>query len=111
MATRSRIGIIREDGTVESVYCHWDGYPSYNGKILEEHYKSKELVEELIGLCDLNSLAPTPDDTIAYNRWRGKNTKSRIDADVSSFEHNGFEEYGYLFNPETKTWRIIREGL
>ena len=27
MATRSRIAIELSDGTVKSVYCHWDGYP------------------------------------------------------------------------------------
>jgi hypothetical protein len=39
MATRSRIGIELEDGVIESIYCHWDGYPENNGKILLEHYQ------------------------------------------------------------------------
>ena len=34
MSTRSNIAIKRKNGTVESIYCHWDGYLSYNGKIL-----------------------------------------------------------------------------
>jgi hypothetical protein len=48
MATRSRIGIELPDHTVVSVYCHWDGYVSHNGKILVEHYQNREDVEELI---------------------------------------------------------------
>ena len=26
MSTRSRIGVMMDDGTVKQVYCHWDGY-------------------------------------------------------------------------------------
>jgi hypothetical protein len=36
MATRSRIGIQLKDKSVLSVYCHWDGYPEWNGKKLKE---------------------------------------------------------------------------
>ena len=56
MATRSRIGIENEDGTVSSVYCHWDGYPSNNGKILVTHYTDREKVKELIALGAISSL-------------------------------------------------------
>ena len=63
MATRSRIGIENEDGTVSSVYCHWDGYPSNNGKILVTYYTDREKVKELIALGSISSLkknvAPT----------------------------------------------------
>ena len=38
MATRSRIAIEKQDGTVDSIYCHWDVYLSHNGKILFNHY-------------------------------------------------------------------------
>jgi hypothetical protein len=56
MATRSRIGIENEDGSVSSVYCHWDGYPSNNGKILVDHYTDREKVKELIALGSISSL-------------------------------------------------------
>lgn len=49
MSTRSTIGI-KENGIIRSIYCHWDGYPENNGKILYEHYNSKEKVEELLRL-------------------------------------------------------------
>jgi hypothetical protein len=39
MATRSRVGVMH--GTVcKSVYCHYDGYLSYTGEILNRHYDS-----------------------------------------------------------------------
>lgn len=48
MGTRSRIGIEMPDHTVVSVYCHWDGYPEHNGRILIQHYQNREDVQELI---------------------------------------------------------------
>jgi len=56
MATRSRIGIENEDGTVSSIYCHWDGYPTGNGRMLVEYYSDREKVKELIALGSISSL-------------------------------------------------------
>jgi hypothetical protein len=56
MGTRSRIGIEMPDHTVVSVYCHWDGYPEHNGKILVNHYQNREDVQELIDGGGISSL-------------------------------------------------------
>ena len=48
MGTRSRIGIQLSDDSILSVYCHYDGYPSFNGKVLREFYNTKEKVSRLI---------------------------------------------------------------
>ena len=51
MGTRSRIGVMHGDNC-KSVYCHWDGYLDYTGRILLEHYdssKANHLVKEEIG--------------------------------------------------------------
>ncbi len=56
MATRSRIGIENEDGTVSSIYCHWDGYPENNGKILIDHYTDRNKINDLISLGAISSL-------------------------------------------------------
>ena len=40
MGTRSKIGILRRDGTVDHIYCHWDGYPEHNGVILFNDYSN-----------------------------------------------------------------------
>ena len=124
MATRSRIAIEKEDGTVESIYCHWDGYPENNGLILVENYKDHKKVQALIDLGDISSLAPNveagPDtghtfnDTVdgvvvAYGRDRGEtgiNKKSH--ASVPDFFNGDIEEYGYMFTQEgqwlVKSW-------
>ena len=56
MATRSTIAIENADGTVHQVYCHWDGYIDYNGKILFEHYSDPVKLRLLIDLGDISSL-------------------------------------------------------
>jgi len=54
MGTRSRIGVMHGD-KVKSIYCHWDGYLSHNGAILQEHYDSAK-ANNLVALGDMSSL-------------------------------------------------------
>jgi hypothetical protein len=85
MSTRSNIGILNNDGTVTAVYCHWDGYVEYNGRILAEYYPKMERVKRLISGGDLSSLnkeieptadhsfeEPQEDVCIYYHRDRGE---------------------------------------
>ena len=55
MSTRSLIAIESEK-EFKGVYCHWDGYPDYNGRILVNYYQEREKVEELISMGDISSL-------------------------------------------------------
>lgn len=72
MSTRSTIGIENGDGTTTYIYCHWDGYLDYNGRMLIEHYDTKEKVEALIALGDLSSLDENVSECVAYHRDRGE---------------------------------------
>ena len=56
MGTRSTIALEFADGTVEQVYCHWDGYLEHNGKILQEYYSDPFKLRDLIDLGDMSSL-------------------------------------------------------
>ena len=56
MGTRSRIAVQLPDASFKSIYCHWDGYPSHNGKILQDHYNDVEKVTKLVSLGDMSSL-------------------------------------------------------
>lgn len=56
MSTRSYIAIENQDKTVTTVYCHFDGYISNNGKILFEHYQDKNKIQDLISKGNLRSL-------------------------------------------------------
>jgi hypothetical protein len=54
MGTRSRIGVMHGD-KVKSIYCHWDGYLSHNGRLLQDHYDSAK-ANNLVALGDMSSL-------------------------------------------------------
>jgi len=56
MGTRSTIALEFADGTVEQIYCHWDGYLEHNGKILAEHYSDPFKLRDLIDMGGISSL-------------------------------------------------------
>ena len=121
MATRSRIAMEMEDKTVVSIYCHWDGYPSHNGRILIDHYNTHEKVKALIALGRLSSLQerlepsgphdfsnPEGGVTVAYHRDRGEEFDQQTHESVVSFFKGDIEEFGYLFTQEGE-WLVKAE--
>jgi len=105
MATRSRIGIELSDGSILSAYHHWDGYPSWLGRILNTHYNTKEKVSELIDGGDMSSCwsdacwetkLPVGEYGPEYYSARGENCPPRLDEDMDEFFSDG-EEYSYIF--------------
>ena len=48
MGTRSHIIYEEPTGEVLSMYCHYDGYPSHNGRILFDQYNSPEKAKALV---------------------------------------------------------------
>ena len=67
MGTRSRIGVMHGD-KVKSIYCHWDGYLSFNGRILQEHYDSAK-ANHLVALGDLSSLRAEIGEKHAFSKF------------------------------------------
>ena len=55
MATRARIGLKLEDGSIISAYHHWDGYPEWLGVTLKEQYNTKEKIAKLIDGGNMSS--------------------------------------------------------
>jgi hypothetical protein len=98
MGTRSTIALEFADGTVEQVYCHWDGYLENNGKILSQHYMNPFKVKELVGLGGFSSLRPTIDETAetAYTqRGEDLDVNRYMNAD-EYFDCPQQEEYDYI---------------
>jgi len=111
MATRSRIGLELKDGSVLSVYHHYDGYPEWLGRILKTHYNTKEKVSELIDGGDMSSAWTNCDwqnETRSetgpmYYSERGENCPPRLDKDHGEYLKMGGEsdeEYSYLFTTQ-----------
>jgi hypothetical protein len=104
MATRSRIGIQFNDGTILSAYHHWDGYPEWLGRILNTHYYDKVKASVLISGGDMSSCwtdkrwDDSADGTYGpqYYSQRGENVPPRMDKNLEEYLENN-EEYGYLF--------------
>ena len=122
MGTRSTIALEFADGTVEQVYCHWDGYLAHNGQILLKHYSNPFILRDLIDLGDISSLKPTigtkhafshfelraeevaeykvltENMTTFYGRDRGEtgvDKKSFVDFQ-DYLAHHQYEEYDYI---------------
>ena len=132
MATRSRIGLVLDDGTVKSVYCHWDGYPEHHKPLLERYYDTPEKIEALLDLGDISVLGTHYNKELSQKDWtrfenklteeeakeiesctvvyndRGEDTKARIDKDLDSFLNGckAGEEFIYVFK---KNWDGIQE--
>ncbi len=119
MATRSTIAMEFADGTVEQIYCHWDGYLSNNGRILQEHYKDPFKVQQLIDLGALSILAPRvetkgghnfskPVDGICvfYARDRGEDLVKNKFKSFADYKANAqSEEYNYILRRDGK-WYV-----
>ena len=104
MATRGRIRILLPDGSVLSVYSHWDNYPEFNGVKLQEHFNSYEKASELIGGGDISSLWTNrnwPNEVqeeyfTLYYSARGEVSEPRYDMSLKTYLADG-EEYAYVF--------------
>ena len=104
MATRGRIGVQLADGSILSIYSHWDNYPSFAGVKLVEHFNSYEKAAELIDGGDISCLwtnAGWNNETLPttgpqYYSSRGDVTEPRLDETLDEYLGNG-EQYAYLF--------------
>ena len=77
MSTRSSISVEISEGQSLCVYCHWDGYPSHNGRILLNHYNTQELAEALVRIGDISVLDASiekPEGHTFDNRVKGYTT-------------------------------------
>ena len=101
MGTRSTIALEFADGTVEQVYCHWDGYLSNNGQILLNHYMDPFEVKALVGLGGFSSLKQTFGETAdeAYTQ-RGEDLAINKYKNIAEYFAVGQqEEYDYILRP------------
>lgn len=121
MATRSRIGIDNPDGTITSIYCHFDGYPEGVGRVLAEHYTDEGKIRALLALGDISVLGaelgedqgtgwfdargslglddPRRGWTLAYGRDRGEQGTEAVTHGYFEWPDSG-QEHEYLYS----TW-------
>jgi hypothetical protein len=132
MATRSTIALEYADGTVDQVYCHWDGYLEGVGKTLLDHYMDPFKVQELMDLGDISSLGLVIGEkhpfgpfelpgmstaeyenqfghmTTFYGRDRDEDgTTARRFASFDDYvENHQYEEFEYILRPDG-VWYVL----
>ncbi len=117
MGTRSTIARQNEDGSFDSIYCHWDGYPDHHGPILYGHYTDPAKVDALLALGSISSLGEeigekhnfdkSPNGQCnAYHRDRGEDfvpPEHHADADLfAQMLAESWTEWVYIFRPDGK---------
>ena len=127
MSTRSFIAKQIGKDAYLTVYCHSDGYLTYNGALLLDCYNTPERVDELLKLGDLSYLAeslyPNPDYphsfdygerqsgvTVAYGRDRGDKDVAAVRMTMAQLDDpNNWTEYVYIFTQENE-WKYFAAG-
>ena len=112
MATRSRIGIELKDGSILSVYAHWDGYPEWMGRILKTHYNTRQQVAELIDGGDMSSCwtnerwdseTKVQEYGPQYYSQRGEDCPPRHNANLHEYLTQDAEEFAYIYT-QSEGW-------
>ena len=122
--TRWFVGVEMPNGKTTSTYGHWDGYPSYTGKMLKRYYsggagKVRDLLK--LGKHGISSLDksmkggkghsfenPLPGESVFYGRDRGdkqrmvRNWKNK---DSIKFNYYG-AEFGYIWSVKDRKWYV-----
>ena len=134
MATRSTIALEYADGTVDCIYCHWDGYLEGVGATLLKHYMDPFKVRELMELGDMSSLGEVIGEQHPFSYW---DTDMSLDEHEKTYGHmttfyrrdrgedggwcrryksfddyvskNMWEEYDYILRPDGK-WYVSDHG-
>ncbi len=102
MGTRSRVAVMHGD-VCKSVYCHYDGYLDYTGKILQEHYDSTR-ANALIARGDNSGVKETVEEMNFY--------ADRGEEDVSWQVAHTFEEFlEQVNNCCGEYYYVMRDGI
>ena len=112
MGTRSLIGKQLKDGSILGVYCHYDGYPEFNGRILRDNFDTEDKVNKLIDGGDMSCTwtnagwnnETLPESGPLHYTMRGESLESnapKLYKDLNEFFTRGADqcdaEYTYHF--------------
>jgi hypothetical protein len=103
MSTNAGIAL-RSGETFQTIYCHWDGYPSNMLPILREHYNSTELAAKLISYGDASYIAaklePDPSRPHTFESFQSQE-------DVCLFYHRDRGDSWHQCQPSCYTGREL----
>ncbi len=118
MSTRSAIGVMHGD-KVKAIYCHSDGYLSYVGKVLLNHYDSPK-ANHLVAMGDMSMLGKEIGEKINFDARLEydadhiakqcrfyKRDRNESDVDFKVF-HNDQELFGGI---DAEYFYVMRDGV
>lgn len=114
MSTRGLICRQINNREVEFLYSHWDNYLEGNGVILQEHYSTKERVDELFAKNrGISSLAESIEETNFYEDEGDAIRRCPLNF-LNTRADNCWAEYVYVFTLKgewkyKQTWTFQRE--
>ena len=100
MSTRSRIGYQLPDESILSVYCHYDGYPEFNGRHLVTRYNTRDEARALVDGGDMSCVYDSDDNPnpVFYTQRGERLEEPRLDMNDDSFLSKAYgEEYHYVY--------------
>ena len=112
MATSAILAVERDDGHVDMVYVHGDGYLAHTGQLLINNYTYAD-IKELIHHCHdnrnyISSLGPSMYDThYGYSSANSNEIMTFENVDEFTRERTGNHSYMYLMTKE-KEWYCMR---
>ena len=108
MGTRSNIAYEQADGKVIVTYCHYDGYPEYNGRIINKYYNNKAKAKELANVGYLSGLKSTIAESIED---RVHEDKPKVYDNIRQYlnDVNWDIEFAYLYSNEQ--WYILDDMM
>ena len=126
MATRSFIGKKLDDGRVRFIYCHCDGNPESNGKVLLKNYNLNN-IDKLLDNGDLSVLGkridpissehsfsnPENGTCVFYGRDRGEDGVDAIVRNMDDYLHDTNDwdiEYKYLLDSDGRWYCYKNRG-
>ena len=108
MGTRSLIAVVHGNN-YKTVYCHWDGYLSHNGRILQEHYDSPK-ANNLIALGNISSLTPNIGEKHPFSQFDTDMPAKEFEAkfgNMTTFYGRDRDEEGQEFITHTSKESLI----
>lgn len=116
MGTSALIAVQQPDGTFSTISLNWDGYPDHAGRVLREHYGTKEQRDGLLALGNLSVIGkdlgtgpqpwddPPRDTCLAYGRDRGEGGEQACYAGDEEDVRNLARGHNYLYLWRDGAW-------
>lgn len=107
MSTNSLIAIENNDLSVESVYCHWDGYLAYNGTILQNNYLNMPKLRELIAGGNMSVLKPTISECEFYGDEPAEKFASIREFMDTVTKTDGYRGIEFVYIYTNGSWMVV----